>query len=514
MEHGFVVGGIYSRRRDIHERFGGQQQGGISTPTGAPFIFIFTGEGGHAFGYEDHFLPDGVFLYTGEGQIGDMDFVRGNRAIRDHEEDRKSILLFRALGHGKPVRYLGEFQSKGYSIIRSPDQTGELRDAIQFALEPAEHPSKFAPINAEKLCTEFNSYKELVQRKSGMPFTTFKEGMVGEWENYKPHLREIARDRLASEEWRESNIGTGKIARDLIRAIELKRTTRNPGNNLLINWSGRHGDEAKEHYPIIKALNTPEQLKQLERALFDLFSDALPAGTCFEQLREVCGDRYSLLAFIFFLKDSDAFAPILTRTFDTFFARLKHPLITSRQASWPNYLAYNDALQKIFAFLRQQPGLTGCDFIDAHTFVYTREKFEDQSDVVSPRTNVDAVIAMISGSVRSTVRNANGQQRTQRTKNKNLLMSELELEELLENLLCKGDERCALTNIPFQYPNQADADPNFYPSLDRIDSNGDYARDNVQLVCRFANFWKGSGDDSEFRELLAHVRTSDRCVKE
>ena len=34
----------YNRKKDIHERFGGQQQGGISTPANHPFVFIFTGD--------------------------------------------------------------------------------------------------------------------------------------------------------------------------------------------------------------------------------------------------------------------------------------------------------------------------------------------------------------------------------------------------------------------------------------------------------------------------------------
>ena len=40
----FEVAKLYSRRRDIHEVYGGQQQGGICTPQNAPFIFLFTGE--------------------------------------------------------------------------------------------------------------------------------------------------------------------------------------------------------------------------------------------------------------------------------------------------------------------------------------------------------------------------------------------------------------------------------------------------------------------------------------
>jgi 5-methylcytosine-specific restriction protein A len=79
----FSPGQMY-RRRELHERFGGQWQGGISTPAKAPFIFLITGKSGKQHGYSDEWTNDGIFLYSGEGQRGDMRFVGGNRAICDH----------------------------------------------------------------------------------------------------------------------------------------------------------------------------------------------------------------------------------------------------------------------------------------------------------------------------------------------------------------------------------------------------------------------------------------------
>jgi 5-methylcytosine-specific restriction protein A len=70
----FVPGQIY-RRRDLHHQFGGQQQGGISTPSRFPIILLFTGDSGARYGYHDGWQADGLFLYTGEGQRGDMHFV-------------------------------------------------------------------------------------------------------------------------------------------------------------------------------------------------------------------------------------------------------------------------------------------------------------------------------------------------------------------------------------------------------------------------------------------------------
>jgi hypothetical protein len=47
----FKLGQIY-QRRELHQRYGGQQQGGISTPRGCSYVFLFTGSG-NAQGYHD-----------------------------------------------------------------------------------------------------------------------------------------------------------------------------------------------------------------------------------------------------------------------------------------------------------------------------------------------------------------------------------------------------------------------------------------------------------------------------
>lgn len=129
----FEVGHLYNRLRDIHQ-FGGQRQGGISTPAKQPFVFLFTGETGNQYGYKDGWSKDGVFLYTGEGQIGDMKFVGGNKAIRDHVPNGKDLLLFEALGKGKGYRYQGSFASTTWELRRGPDRHGHDREVIVFHL--------------------------------------------------------------------------------------------------------------------------------------------------------------------------------------------------------------------------------------------------------------------------------------------------------------------------------------------------------------------------------------------
>lgn len=133
----YRIGALYNRRDDIHDRLGGQRQGGISTPQDQPFVVLFTGVGGEEHGYLDHWDPQGYFHYFGEGQIGDMAFARGNAAIRDHRQNGKRLLVFQMLGRGKPYRYFGEFELvEAYWAGAVPDRKGDLRTAIVFKLRP------------------------------------------------------------------------------------------------------------------------------------------------------------------------------------------------------------------------------------------------------------------------------------------------------------------------------------------------------------------------------------------
>jgi 5-methylcytosine-specific restriction protein A len=76
------------KRRELHDQYGGQRQGGISTPASHPFVFLFTGSTGEQHGYEDGWKGQ-EFFYYGEGQTGDMALIRGNKAISEAESRGK-----------------------------------------------------------------------------------------------------------------------------------------------------------------------------------------------------------------------------------------------------------------------------------------------------------------------------------------------------------------------------------------------------------------------------------------
>lgn len=132
----FVVGQIYDRWPDINVPYGGSRQSGIAPSSRARAIFLFTGDSGEQYGYRDAFDADGVFSYTGEGQLGDMQVTKGNLAITNHASDGRALHVFQSLGKGKGQKYVGEFTYANHSLQRGPDKKGNDRQVIVFHLVP------------------------------------------------------------------------------------------------------------------------------------------------------------------------------------------------------------------------------------------------------------------------------------------------------------------------------------------------------------------------------------------
>jgi 5-methylcytosine-specific restriction protein A len=130
----FQINQVY-RRREINEQYGGNRQSGISVSAKFPFVFIFSGQAGHQHGYKDQWENDDVFSYTGEGQIGNMQFKNGNLAIRDHLINGKRIFLFTAADIRSHVIFEGELTLIDFDFFIAPDREGNIRTAIKFFLQ-------------------------------------------------------------------------------------------------------------------------------------------------------------------------------------------------------------------------------------------------------------------------------------------------------------------------------------------------------------------------------------------
>jgi hypothetical protein len=84
--------------------------------------------------------------------------------------------------------------------------------------------------------------------------------------------------------------------------------------------------------------------------------------------------------------------------------------------------------------------------------------------------------------------------------------NQYEMEKYIDDVLINQEGLCALTGLPVLFDSD-DGDPDLRCSLDRIDSSGHYERGNLQVVCRFANRWKGASDNDGFIALIEKIRT-------
>jgi len=130
----FIRGHIYNRKQDLHAEFGGSSRSGIASCKNHPFVFLFTGSGGESYGYRDEWR-DGLFLYSGEGQVGDQQMKAGNRAILEHAKKKKELLLFSKAGSGHVI-FEGKFHCVGWETRFGPDRNGNTRQLIIFHLKP------------------------------------------------------------------------------------------------------------------------------------------------------------------------------------------------------------------------------------------------------------------------------------------------------------------------------------------------------------------------------------------
>lgn len=176
------------RRRDIHIQYGGNRQAGICPSSTHPFIFIFTGKTGDQHGYKDMWENDFIFSYTGEGQSGDMQFIRGNLALRDHIKDGKRIFLFQQSSKGY-VHFLSEMTLFDFGPFETHDTLGNSRLGIKFFLKKkgVHVPYQLSDLNdvaepsLQYLKPNITEYSGLVVSRVGQG--AYRKSIINRWEN-------------------------------------------------------------------------------------------------------------------------------------------------------------------------------------------------------------------------------------------------------------------------------------------------------------------------------------------
>lgn len=216
---------------------------------------------------------------------------------------------------------------------------------------------------------QFSRFDKQIHSESGEGFTSFKEGLPARWEGYKEELRKEALYRLDVRSWKRKEVGKGRILSLVIDAIQINIPSRHISNNL-VDWPNRYGHKYRSHRALLDARPNQKMRYEFEKWFFTFFKTSKSEEKAFEEFRELAGNRYDLVAYLFFLKDWDRFMPIATATFDKAFRLFGSDLVTSKRCSWANYARYIEHLQKVQQALRDYQGIRDARLIDAHSFCW------------------------------------------------------------------------------------------------------------------------------------------------
>lgn len=167
-------------------------------------------------------------------------------------------------------------------------------------------------------------------------------------ENYKYEIIEDAKNQLLLKTWRETDIGSGAILKNVKNAINVK-------SNNLIDW------RKKDDFKKLKAN------RENEKFLYDFFKSKIQDKIAFDNFVEI-GFSYQLIAYLFFIKNHQKYMPISQEKFDEIFSSINIDFKTSHNCSWENYVEFNEIIKLFRKQLSQR--FKNASLLDAHSFLW------------------------------------------------------------------------------------------------------------------------------------------------
>jgi 5-methylcytosine-specific restriction protein A len=105
-----------------------------------------------------------------------MQFTGGNRAIRNHVEDGKDLLLFESLGKGEGYRYVGPFSCASWEHGAGQDVDNAKRSTIVFHLVRCEEMAVPAPAESATTTTANLAKLRLLAMAAAKPIAGTRQG--------------------------------------------------------------------------------------------------------------------------------------------------------------------------------------------------------------------------------------------------------------------------------------------------------------------------------------------------
>ena len=128
-----------------------------------------------------------------------------------------------------------------------------------------------------------------------------------------------------------------------------------------------------------------------------------------------------------------------------------------------------------------------------------------QLTVFQNSPDIEKTARRIARTMLNTVSSADGRETTRTPKIKKTDLSEEDCIELVGLLYEQQNGVCAYSGLKIQLDGFED-DGEMLASLDRVDSEGHYTPENLQLVCRFINRWKSNDDHELFKRLIFKLK--------
>jgi hypothetical protein len=205
---------------------------------------------------------------------------------------------------------------------------------------------------------KFNQFARFIKDVDGKPFSSFgTSDLIVHTENYKYSVYDEARKELAINNWKESDIGSGKIYRAVNSAVHSK-----------VKFNGRMWDHNLVDWRKKDEFSKIANYGNLETDFFNFYRSKISDEQAFKNFitQKL---KYQLIAYLFFIKDCKRYLPISQIKFDGIFEEFGiTDFKTSRRLSWENYITFIDLISQIRKFLLDKVEMAA--LIDAHSFVW------------------------------------------------------------------------------------------------------------------------------------------------
>lgn len=216
---------------------------------------------------------------------------------------------------------------------------------------------------------QLEAFRAFVEEHERVPFVSFSSHPYTEKEEgYKYEVYKAARKALAFQDWKVTDIGSGKIAEATIAAIDVR-------DNNLVSWQTKHKTKAYLRQLLDEPKSQPDQLLRIEGCLFRLYREQHDEKS-FSDLFSISifKKSYRLLAYFFFLKDRLRYLPIVPTYFDRSFEYLGVDFKTTRSCSWKNYSDFVGLIGQLKEMLTESLSTENLSvevtLLDAHSFAW------------------------------------------------------------------------------------------------------------------------------------------------